>query len=75
MSKMKRGGARPGAGRPLQGTGRKKAAAIMLTPQVWAAREHLRDAGLDVNRMVDAFLRQHLPESKEMTTFAPSRNS
>lgn len=75
MTKTKRGGARPGAGRPLQGTGRKKAAAIMLTPEGWAAREHLRESGVDVNGMVDAFLRRYLPESKEMTTFAPSRNS
>ena len=75
MNKTKRGGARPGAGRPLQGTGRKKAAAIMLTPEGWIASAYLRAAGMDVNRMVDAFLRRYLPDSKEMTTFAPSRNS
>ena len=39
MSETKRGGARPGAGRPLQGTGRKRTAAVMLTPEGWALRE------------------------------------
>ena len=70
MSKTKRGGARPGAGRPLQGTGRKKAAAIMLTPEGWAAREHLRDAGLDVSDFGTLDLVRHLPI--DLINIAPS---
>ena len=59
MNQTKRGGARPGAGRPLQGTGRKRTAAVMLTPEGWAAREYLRSQGVDVNGMIDAFLRRN----------------
>lgn len=60
MSEKKRGGARPGAGRPCTGTGRKRPAAIMLTPEGWQAREYLRSQGVDVNEMVDAFLRRYV---------------
>lgn len=61
QNNTKRGGARPGAGRPCQGTGRKSAACFMLSPEGAAARQYLRDRGLDVNAMVDAFLRRNAP--------------
>lgn len=57
----KRGGARPGAGRPCTGTGRKSPIAFMLSPEAVAARQYLRDNGCDVNAMVDAFLRRNAP--------------
>lgn len=53
----KRGGARPGAGRPLQGTGRKTPATFMLSPEGAAARQRFRERGYDVNAMVDQFFR------------------
>jgi hypothetical protein len=57
----KRGGARPGAGRPCHGSGRKTPATFMLSPEGAAARKYLRDQGLDINAMVDAFLRRNTP--------------
>ena len=54
-----RGGARPGAGRPLQGTGRKYVCSFMLSPEGMAARDYLRRNNIDVNAMVDAFLRRN----------------
>ncbi len=66
----KRGGARPGAGRPLQGTGRKTPATFMLSPEGAAARQMLRERGRDINTAIDNFIRT-LAESEKMTTFAP----
>lgn len=66
----KRGGARPGAGRPLQGTGRKTPATFMLSPEGAAARQMLRERGRDINTAIDNFIRT-LAESEKMTTFVP----
>lgn len=65
----KRGGARPGAGRPLQGTGRKTPATFMLSPEGAAARQMLKEHGRDLNTAIDKFIRT-LAESEKMTTFA-----
>ena len=65
----KRGGARPGAGRPLQGTGRKTPATFMLSPEGAAARQMLKEKGRDLNTAIDKFIRT-LAESEKMTTFA-----
>lgn len=61
--KDNRGGARPGAGRKLQGTGRKQTIGFSLSPEGVKARNELKASGYDVAGAVDRFV-QSLADSK-----------
>lgn len=57
QKKSKRGGARPGAGRKLTGTGRKQTIGFSLSPEGVQARNKLKALGHDVAGAVDTFLK------------------
>lgn len=64
MTKSNRGGARPGAGRKPNPNGRLMPITIYLTPEGIKARQTARENKLDVNAMVDAFLRRNFASSE-----------